>query len=99
MSREGKIKTKRGSSHNHFENYNPTDKYLSTTKSEFRNAYEEQRSVRHGDVFTRGYDSFGFKTISASATPKYQTISAKRGSMPATNHAWPSYTEVFMKRL
>ena len=41
LSREGKIQTRRGSSQNHFENFNSKDKYLSTTKSEFRDAYTE----------------------------------------------------------
>ena len=91
MSREGKIAVRRGSVSNNFENVTPAEKYRSTSKSEFRNAYLESKTVRPAECFSRGFDTFNFKP-EAQKTFR-DSFYQKRGTSPAQRNGWPTYQE------
>ena len=60
MSREGQIRVRpRGTTN--LENVSIGGKYRSTMKSQYKNAFEQQKQVRHADPFERNYDMKGWK--------------------------------------
>ena len=61
MSRQGKIEVKTNdTSHNHWENMRPHEKFRSTFNDTFTNKLAEQKHARPDEILEPGYDTFQY---------------------------------------